>query len=129
GDVEPKMDNVQGAVDNIVSGLIEDCSGNITPFRTGGESANPTANDAQVYPTHVSDASFATVAFDALESGFYTLSVYDLTGKRVYEQTSSLNEGKQRIKVSAAVFATGINIVRLVDTNGKTILASRVVKD
>ena len=57
-----------------------------------------------------------------------TLSVYDITGKKMFQKTISLTKGKSRYNFNLSNFKQGLYIIRLIDKNGISI-SRKMVKE
>lgn len=111
-----------------LSGSVDRCDGTIFSYRKASET--PTlVQAAKLYPSFISSASFAKIDFEAKESETYLLEVYNLSGQLLYAREYLADKGNQSIKLEASVVQKGINLVRLTNGTGETVLSSRLVKD
>ncbi len=61
-------------------------------------------------------------------AGMATLSVYDITGKKMFQKTLALTKGKSRYNFNLSNLKQGLYIIRLIDKNGISI-SRKMVKE
>lgn len=78
----------------------------------------------QVWPNPVKDQ--VNVGWTAPQSGIYHITVRDLTGRSVYQNTQSLGEGAQVTPIGAASWERGAYIVNI--SNGVYAVSKKIIK-
>lgn len=92
----------------------------------GDSSVVPPTSSIRVYPNPVVDQ--LTVEITSTASAKYSYAVYDILGRKLYQNEISVTSGIQFPKIPFRMFAPGVYVLKLVSEDGKTVLTKKIVR-
>lgn len=89
--------------------------------------SNPVVSNLDIYPTRVDDKVINVNVNDQAIKGILKLSIFDLSGKNVMNETFSVKDGFLRQQVNLKNMVSGAYLVSITDESGKTVLNKKIL--